>query len=59
MPILMISKWVEHVARDQTFWQTRILQNPRDLWKQKVKSIIYGCSLFGSSLGFPFGAQRN
>ena len=27
--------------------------------KQKAKSIVYACCLFGSSLGFPIGAQQN
>ena len=27
--------------------------------KKEAKSNIYACCLFGSSLGFPFGAQQN
>ena len=26
--------------------------------RKKAKKIIYACCLFGSSLGFPFGAQQ-
>jgi len=38
-------------------------RNENKIWinekLKKGKNIIYACCLFGSSLGFPFGAQQN